>query len=100
MFVLDELTVEGILMDALNHFCLVPAINHNRSALIDIDPVNPAISLIVSFRVFPQRLILLIRNIVLDFDNDESSHRGDAILRIFCSLLLRQALKPIALVGS
>lgn len=92
--------IEGIQRDALNHIRLISTINYNRSALIYIDSVDPAISLIVSLQIIPQRLILFIRNIILYFDDDKSSHRRDAVFRVLSSLLFRQALKAIALVRS
>ena len=92
--------IEGIQRDALNHIRLISTINYNRSALIYIDSVDPAISLIVSLQILPQRLILFIRNIILYFDDDKSSHRRDAVFRVLSSLLFRQALNAIALVRS
>lgn len=87
-------------MDTLNLFSLVSAIYDDCSSLVNINSVDPAIPLIVSFQVFSQRLILLIGHILFNFDDDESPHRSDTILRILRYLFFGEALKSIALVRS
>ena len=78
---------------------LVPTVYHDGSTLIYIDSINPVIILIVPFQVFSQRLIFIVGNVFLDFDNDQSAHRHCAILAVFCCFFLRKALQTIALVG-
>lgn len=90
---------EGIRLDALFHNKLISTVNHNRSPLIDIDSIYSAVIFVVPLKVFSQRLIFIVRNVFLNLDDNESSHRSSAILAILCCPFFGKPLKTITLIS-
>ena len=78
---------------------LISTINHNRSPLIDVDPINSTVIFVVPLKVFSQRLIFIVRNVFLNLDDYKSSHRSGAILAILCCPFFRKPLKTITLIS-